>query len=131
MRRTGVVAGLIVAGVVLAGCSGGSDSASEAPTTAATGTSSVPAGASVSPGASAPAAIPATVPGTYSNGDWVVRLAADGTWEEDLRGQKNAYGGTYTVDGDTVLLRDRGGSTETATLQGDELKLPSITLRRQ
>ena len=59
------------------------------------------------------------------------RLAADGTWEEDLRGQVNAYGGNYTVNGDQVVLRDRRGSSETATLQGDELRLPSITLTRR
>ncbi|KXP06497.1 hypothetical protein [Tsukamurella pseudospumae] len=113
---------LLAAGA-FAGCASDSD---PAPSTAA-----APVPVSASAPASSAAVVPAHVPGTYANGEWVVRLAADGTWEEDLRGQVNAYGGTYTVDGDRVLLRDRGGSSETATLQGDELRLPSITLRRQ
>ncbi|BDD81815.1 hypothetical protein TPB0596_15780 [Tsukamurella pulmonis] len=114
----------LAAAVALAGCGGSSEPASSASTT--------PTGASAPSVASqAPTAIPAHVPGTYVNGDWVVRLAADGTWEEDLRGQVNAYGGSYTVDGDQVVLRDRRGSSETATLQGDELRLPSITLTRR
>lgn len=120
-RFTVLAVALIGAGA-LAGCSSDSDSISM-------GVTPVPS-ASSAPASSA-AAIPAHVPGTYANGDWVVRLAADGTWEEDLRGQVNAYGGTYTVAGDQVLLRDRGGSSETATLQGDELRLPSITLTRR
>lgn len=107
---------------MVSGCSSGSDSGGAATTTTTT--------APVSSVTSA-APIPTNVPGTYSNGDWVVRLKADGTWEEDLRGQVNAYGGTYTVDGEKVLLRDRRGSSETAVLTGDELQLPSITLRRQ
>lgn len=120
-RFSALVVALIAAGA-LAGCSSNSD----APSTGAASAS-----ASMSAPAQPAAAIPAHVPGTYANGDWVVRLAADGTWEEDLRGQVNAYGGTYTVTGDQVLLRDRGGSSETATLQGDELRLPSTTLTRR
>ena len=122
-HRFPVLAVALIAAGALAGCSSnsGSDVASSpAPASATTSAPTQPA-----------AAIPAHVPGTYANGDWVVRLAADGTWEEDLRGRVNAYGGTYTVDGEKVLLRDRGGSSETATLQGDELRLPSITLTRQ
>ncbi|MBS4100371.1 hypothetical protein [Tsukamurella paurometabola] len=123
-RRSSSLAVALIAAGALAGCS--SDSGSDAsPATAA------PVSASVSAPAQSAAAIPAHVPGTYANGDWVVRLAADGTWEEDLQGRPNAYGGTYTVDGGTVVLRDRGGSSETATLQGDELRLPSITLTRR
>lgn len=122
-RVTSLIVALITAGA-LAGCSSNSGSDPVSPSTNGAG----PASASASVPA---AAIPAHVPGTYANGDWVVRLAADGTWEEDLRGQVNAYGGTYTVDGDKVLLRDRRGSSESATLQGDELRLPSITLTRR
>lgn len=121
-RFSALVVALIAAGA-LTGCS--SNSGSDAASTPA------PASSSTSAPPQSAAAIPAHVPGTYANGDWVVRLAADGTWEEDLRGQVNAYGGTYTVTGDQVLLRDRGGSSETATLQGDELRLPSITLTRR
>ena len=123
-RRSSSLAVALIAAGALAGCS--SDSGSGAPSTAA-----APVSASASAPAQPAAAIPANVPGTYANGDWVVRLAADGTWEEDLRGQVNAYGGTYTVSGDQVVLRDRRGSSETATLQGDELRLPSITLTRR
>ncbi|MCS3781879.1 Atu4866 domain-containing protein [Tsukamurella ocularis] len=122
-HRFSVLAVALIAAGALAGCS--SNSGSDAASTSA------PASASTSAPAQSAASIPAHVPGTYANGDWVVRLAADGTWEEDLRGQVNAYGGTYTVTGDRVLLRDRGGSSETATLQGDELRLPSITLTRR
>ncbi len=121
-HRFSVLAVALIAAGALAGCSSDSDSISM-------GVTPVPS-ASSAPASSA-VAIPAHVPGTYANGDWVVRLAADGTWEEDLRGQVNAYGGTYSVDGEKVLLRDRGGSSETATLQGDELRLPSITLTRR
>ncbi|NMD54721.1 MULTISPECIES: hypothetical protein [Tsukamurella] len=121
-RFSSLVVALVAAGA-LAGCS--SNSGSDAASTPA------PTSASTSAPAQSAAAIPTHVPGTYANGDWVVRLAADGTWEEDLRGQVNAYGGTYTVNGDQVLLRDRRGSSETATLQGDELRLPSITLTRR
>lgn len=122
-HRFSVLAVALIAAGALAGCS--SNSGSDAASTPA------PASSSTSAPPQSAAAIPAHVPGTYANGDWVVRLAADGTWEEDLRGQVNAYGGTYTVTGDQVLLRDRGGSSETATLQGDELRLPSITLTRR
>lgn len=120
-RVAPLIVALIAAGA-LAGCSSSSDSISMG-VTPAPSASSAPAQPST--------AIPARVPGTYANGDWVIRLAADGTWEEDLRGQVNAYGGTYTVDGDRVVLRDRRGSSETATLQGDELRLPSIVLTRR
>jgi len=124
-HRFSVLAVALIAAGALAGCSSNSGPDPASPSTGA-------ASATASPSVSAPAAaIPAHVPGTYANGDWVVRLAADGTWEEDLRGQVNAYGGTYTVDGDKVLLRDRRGSSESATLQGDELRLPSITLTRR
>lgn len=116
---------LLVAGAA-AGCSSGSDGGSASGPAATAPVASSSAAAS---GLAAP--IPANVPGTYSNGDWVVRLKADGTWEEDLSGRTNAYGGVYTVNGATIVLRDRGGSSETATLSGDELTLPSITLRRQ
>ena len=92
-RRSSSLAVALIAAGALAGCS--SDSGSDAPSTAA-----APVSASASAPAQPAAAIPANVPGTYANGDWVVRLAADGTWEEDLRGQVNAYGGTYTVSGD-------------------------------
>ncbi|CAM3805116.1 hypothetical protein ACXYTP_09020 [Tsukamurella ocularis] len=121
-RRTSSLVVALLAAAALTGCSSNSDSGADA---SPTGT------APVSAAASSAAPIPAHVPGTYANGDWVVRLAADGTWEEDLRGQVNAYGGTYTVSGDQVVLRDRRGSSETATLQGDELRLPSITLTRR
>lgn len=123
-RRTSLAAGILAAGVLLAGCSGDDTGTEQVGTMTATVVPSTSA-------AQASAPIPAHVPGTYTNGDWVVRLAADGTWEEDLRGQVNAYGGSYTVNGDEVVLRDRRGSSETAVLQGDELRLPSITLRRQ
>ncbi|WP_220656068.1 Atu4866 domain-containing protein [Tsukamurella sp. TY48] len=130
LRHCTVAVAVLIMGGAAAGCSSGSDSGSSAGTVATTAAvSSAPAGSSAASAAAAP--IPANVPGTYSNGDWVVRLKADGTWEEDLNGRTNAYGGNYTVDGGTIVLRDRGGSSETATLSGDELKLPSITLRRQ
>lgn len=120
-----VATALAAVSLILGGCSSG-DSHDAAPsTTAAT------RGPSSNAAALGTSAISPNAPGTYSNGDWVVRLKPDGTWEEDLRGQANAYGGQYTVDGDKVILRDRGGSSETATLQGDELHLPSIALRRQ
>lgn len=120
-----LVMALTAVSLVLGGCSSG-DSRDAAPSTltATLGATSIAA-------ASGTPAISPNVPGTYSNGDWVVRLKPDGTWEEDLRGQANVYGGEYTAEGDEVILRDRGGSSETVTLQGDELHLPSITLRRQ
>lgn len=120
-----VVAALAAVSLILGGCSSGdSRDAASSTTTATRGPTSIAT-------ASGASAISPNVPGTYSNGDWVVRLKPDGAWEEDLRGQANAYGGKYTVEGDKVILRDRGGSSETATLQGDELHLPSIALRRQ
>ena len=73
----------------------------------------------------------AEVSGTYTSGGWVIRLAPDGTWEEDLNGRVNAYGGAYTLDGNTITLNDRRGSSETATISGTELRLPSITLQKQ
>ena len=120
-----VAAPLAAVSLILGGCSSGaSRDTMPSTTTAARGATSIAA-------VSGTSAISPNAPGTYSNGDWVIRLKPDGTWEEDLRGQANAYGGKYTVEGDKVILRERGGSSETATLQGDELHLPSITLRRQ
>lgn len=150
MNRTSSVsagiASIAVLGVILVGCSSddkGDEAATTTATTSSTPATSTPAAASPevsSPEVSTPAestpvptdttGIPAEVPGTYSNGDWVVRLFADGTWEEDLNGQSNAYGGTYTVSGDQIVLLDTGGTSETATFAGDELALPSITLTR-
>ncbi|MGM5069186.1 Atu4866 domain-containing protein [Rhodococcus qingshengii] len=116
-----VAPALAAVSLILGGCSSG-DPRDAPPSTTTRGPTSI--------ATSGTSAISPDVPGTYSNGDWVLRLEPDGTWEEDLRGQANAYGGQYTVEGDKVILRDRGGSSETATLQGDELHLPSIVLRR-
>lgn len=74
---------------------------------------------------------PESVAGTYTDGEWVIRLMADGTWEEDIGGQKNAYGGNFEIQGNEIILEDSGGTSETAVLDGNELRLPSVTLTKE
>jgi hypothetical protein len=81
-------------------------------------TSGTPGSASGTPGSEG---IPAALVGTWASrdGDLVLRLDRDGTFEEDLNGTRAAYQGSYVVRGKSFHLSADNGAEAEGSIAGD------------
>ncbi|WP_217212894.1 Atu4866 domain-containing protein [Streptomyces sp. AC550_RSS872] len=97
-------------------------SATRPPAPAGTPTQSIsgtpPRSTSGTPGSEG---IPAALVGTWASkdGDLVLRLDRDGTFEEDLNGTRAAYKGSYVVREKSFHLSADNGATAEGSIAGD------------